>query len=224
MRTACAEHRLAYGQGWKLRRRGRGRGAQKGVQACADAVHAVLARRGRVPGQLAADADRQMVPAGKLQQGAFDHGIELLQHEHFVQPLQKRERKLVGKGEGRGHLEHFRRRIAERVQEICVAHAAGGDAFAARARHGVFRVSGQSGAERGVARFDLLMVEKRGAREDDPARIPDKALRRMRRFFLRDSNGRVPVADAGGGAQNDRRAVLLGEPERVCDHGVRLLG
>ena len=46
----------------------------------------------------------------------------------------------------------------------------------------------------------------------------------MRSPFVRNIKGRVPVADAGGGTQDDRRAVFLGEPERVRHHGVRLLG
>ena len=111
-----------------------------------------------------------MVFPGQLQQSAFDDRVEFFEHKHFVQALEKGEREFVREGKGRRDLEHFRLRAAERIHEIGVAHAAGGDAFAARARDSIARITRERGAERGVARLNLLVVEVGGARENDPAR------------------------------------------------------
>lgn len=145
MRTARAEHRLTYGQTGQFRRRRRGRDAKIPMQARADVVHAVLARRGCVPGQFAPDADRKMVFPGQLQQSAFYDRVEFFEHKHFVQALEKGEREFVREGKGRRDLEHFRLRAAERIHEIGVAHAAGGDAFAAFARDSIARITRERG-------------------------------------------------------------------------------
>ncbi len=77
------------------------------------------------------------------------------------------------------------------------------------------------------ALVDLTMSLERPRREDDVfLRIPlePASQRRFRLSLLREFEERRSVVDAGGGTEDDRRAIALGQREGLSDHLRALFG
>ncbi len=133
---------------------------------------------------LAADPHPQAPPSAEGHQRPLDDGIQLLDHQHLVQPVEEFRRQLLREGEGRAHLEESRMLpLREDVRDIGPADALGRDADPLPFKRGGFRkdpvsrVTGESFRHGPVPRLDLSVIDQGQAREDHPAGgVLDEAL------------------------------------------------
>ena len=169
-----------------------------------------------------------------ISQFPFDDRVQLFEDQDFVKVFQKVERDRFREGERRADFHQSGRECAvgpaggQFFVRIGEGDAAGRDAplrGVCRCRtfcqNEISSVPVGVRAQRLVAGFDLRMVREGQAREDDPAgTVFDEAFRCVHIVFVLifDVDGRVAVVHTGGGAQEDRRAVLLGKVERCLDH------
>ena len=230
MRAARAEHRRPHGQRRRrlaLRALRQGN-AEVGGERLFHGFHRVFAGGGHVARALAPDDGRQVVLSAQVGQRALEHRVQLLHAEHLVHAPQEGDHLFLRQGEGRAHLEDGRLRAEElqRLGRVGVVDAVRRDAPAAGPGV-VHEVEGrvpQRIAQRGVARLDLLVVQKGRPREDDPAlRVLDKALRGLDAALVLDADRGAAVTDARGRPQEHGRLNLLGEVEGRAHHRIRLL-
>ena len=141
VRAAGTEHRRAHdGDRWFRQRRGLRLGPphERG-DIVVDRVARVLASPLDIARELAADLDGQLVLAAEEDELAFDDGVEFLEAEHLVEPLQEFDRELLREWERRRDLEHARhflplcRPLCERLCDVRVADTLRRDAAAAGA-------------------------------------------------------------------------------------------
>ena len=80
---------------------------------------------------------------------------------------------------------------------------------------GIERMGRKIGGDAGQPIIYLVVAAQGARREDDPFGVVVKALRLCRGHGHRSLDARVGVADAGGGTDDDRGGVALGELKRV---------
>ncbi len=119
---------------------------------------------------------------------------------------------------------------AKRLARVGVRYAAGNDAEAGALPHLQLRVEEVVGLGAEIARnlgqalVDLPMALVRALREDDPLRVALEALGLARLGFGGHIDVGGCVADARGGAHDDRGGVPLGKVVCRGHHGAALLG
>ena len=233
MRAAGTEHGRTHGELWHVVRRGdRDVAAEKCVDGCGDRLHGVLARGADVARELAANSAGDSPPAADVDEGALDHGVELLHAEDLVEPLEEVAGEPLGERERGAHAKHAGTSLVtgKVLLDVLVAHALRGDADArggrSRGNHEVPCIVGELVGETGVALLDERMVLDRETREDDPARrVPHEALGLLGLplVLVLDENGLVPMVDAGRGPDDDGTPDALRELEGVLHHLVGLM-
>ena len=239
MRTAGAEHRRTHDRDRRLRQRALRvrRDAEERRCLLVHAVARILARGGHIACELAADPHGQMILSTEIRELPLDHGIELLDAEHLVEPAEERDRLLLGERERRRDLQQARqplrvpgdRELAQRLFKIRPRDTVRRDALAAvhvaRRELDVALIARKDLRELRVALLDGRVRAPREPREDHPAAgIAREALCLVHRVLrgLLHCKRRVAVVDARRRPEKDRRMIFLRELERLLDHLIRL--
>ena len=215
----------------------RGVPSQETVQSGRDQVGRILSGICGVTGQLAFDHHVQMIFACDIGQFPFDHGIQFLKDQHFIQILQELHSQLFRERMGRRHFENSGRilLILQVIQGQGQTDAAGRDALSGSAaackgaplrNHGVPAVFREDSGQFHVPGLDLFMIGIGKAGENDPAGgILLKPFRAVMYILVLIFyfNGRIGVADPGRRPEEYRCAVFLRKFIGLLDHVVGFL-
>ena len=202
------------------------------VNRATDRLDGVLSRGLDVGGEFAADLDGEAASAAGGDEGALDHGVELLDAEDLVEAVEEVGREGLREGVWGRHAEHPHVvLLAQVLGDVGGADAVGCDAEAragtqtGRLADGVSRVAGEALGEGGVALLDRRVGAHGERGEDDPAGgVADEALGLAVSPVARVSHLHVLVAvvDSRGRAHDHGAAELLGEVEGLPHHRVGL--
>ena len=210
---------------------------QETVQGGSDQVGRILSGVRGVTGQLAFDHHVQMIFARDIGQFPFDHGIQFLKDQHFIQVLQELHSQLLRERMGRRHLEDPGRvrLLLQIVQGQGQTDAACRDTLSDSPaagkgtplrNNGVPAVFREYSGQFHVPGLDLFMIGKRQAWENDPAGgILLKPVRAVMYILVLIFyfNGSIGVADPGRRPEKYRRAVFLREFIGLLDHVIGFL-